>query len=171
MKRFIGVILILSLLLSACNKDSKNESSQEDKTEDSPTTNQQDENKSETKETNVNEVELKEFASSLYEANKRSEIEHFDDLTTDNVKSVINRQFHGANTENSKNYEKSVSNARIFQQLDDSNRYLVTLEVKYTNHKKKNITWLQKTVDLKIKGGKVDEFQEIGSREIFNEQD
>lgn len=76
-----------------------------------------------------------------------------------------------ANTENSKDFEKSVSNTKIYQSLDDENDYIVTLEVKYTNHKEKDITWLQKTLNFKMKNGKIDDFQEIGEREIFDDQD
>lgn len=170
MKRMIGIVAIILLFTTACGTNDKNEKADEDQSEHNKTTNQHT-NQSETTDNDINEVELQEFASSLYEANKRSEVEHFEELTTDNVKSVINRQFQGANTENSKDYDKSVSNARIYQSLDDKDRYIVTLETKGTNHKEKNITWLQKTIELKTKGGKVDEFQEIGSRQIYDEQD
>lgn len=170
MKRIISFMVICVFVLSACGFKGTNQQNEDNKSETKAPTTQQN-NKSETKETNIDEVELQEFASSLYEANKRSDIEHFEELTTDNVKSVINRQFQGANTENSKDYEKSVSNTKIYQSLDDKNRYIVTLETKDTDHKKKDITWLQKTIEFKIKGGKIDEFQEIGSREIYDEQD
>lgn len=167
MKKFFSVIILSVIVLTACNTNNKN-TDEIDDTKKADTTQQ---NKSETKNTNVDEIELQEFASSWYEANKRSDIEHFDELASDNIKSVINRQFMSANTENSKDFEKSVSNTKIYQSLDDENDYIVTLEVKYTNHKEKDITWLQKTLNFKMKNGKIDDFQEIGEREIFNDQD
>lgn len=167
MKKFFSVIILSVIVLTACNTNNKN-TDEIDDTKKADTTQQ---NKSETKNTDVDEIELQEFASSWYEANKRSDIEHFDELASDNIKSVINRQFMSANTENSKDFEKSVSNTKIYQSLDDENDYIVTLEVKYTNHKEKDITWLQKTLNFKMKNGKIDDFQEIGEREIFNDQD
>lgn len=167
MKKFFTVIILSVIVLTACNTNNKN-TDEIDDTKKADTTQQ---NKSETKNTDVDEIELQEFASSWYEANKRSDIEHFDELASDNIKSVINRQFMSANTENSKDFEKSVSNTKIYQSLDDENDYIVTLEVKYTNHKEKDITWLQKTLNFKMKNGKIDDFQEIGEREIFNDQD
>lgn len=167
MKKFFSVIILSVIVLTACNTNNKN-TDEIDDTKKADTTQQ---NKSETKNTDVDEIELQEFASSWYEANKRSDIEHFDELASDNIKSVINRQFMSANTENSKDFEKSVSNTKIYQSLDDENNYIVTLEVKYTNHKEKDITWLQKTLNFKMKNGKIDDFQEIGEREIFNDQD
>lgn len=167
MKKFFSVIILSVIVLTACNTNNKN-TDEIDDTKKADTTQQ---NKSETKNTDVDEIELQEFAASWYEANKRSDIEHFDELASDNIKSVINRQFMSANTENSKDFEKSVSNTKIYQSLDDENDYIVTLEVKYTNHKEKDITWLQKTLNFKMKNGKIDDFQEIGEREIFNDQD
>lgn len=167
MKKFFSVIILSVIVLTACNTNNKN-TDEIDDTKKADTTQQ---NKSENKNTDVDEIELQEFASSWYEANKRSDIEHFDELASDNIKSVINRQFMSANTENSKDFEKSVSNTKIYQSLDDENDYIVTLEVKYTNHKEKDITWLQKTLNFKMKNGKIDDFQEIGEREIFNDQD
>lgn len=167
MKKFFSVIILSVIVLTACNTNNKN-TDEIDDTKKADTTQQ---NKSETKNTDVDEIGLQEFASSWYEANKRSDIEHFDELASDNIKSVINRQFMSANTENSKDFEKSVSNTNIYQSLDDENDYIVTLEVKYTNHKEKDITWLQKTLNFKMKNGKIDDFQEIGEREIFNDQD
>ncbi|MBO0385351.1 MULTISPECIES: hypothetical protein [Staphylococcus] len=167
MKKFFSVIILSVIVLTACNTNNKN-TDEIDDTKKADTTQQ---NKSETKNTDVDEIGLQEFASSWYEANKRSDIEHFDELASDNIKSVINRQFMSANTENSKDFEKSVSNTKIYQSLDDENDYIVTLEVKYTNHKEKDITWLQKTLNFKMKNGKIDDFQEIGEREIFNDQD
>lgn len=167
MKKFFSVIILSVIVLTACNTNNKN-TDEIDDTKKADTTQQ---NKSETKNTDVDEIELQEFASSWYEANKRSDIEHFDELASDNIKSVINRQFMSANTENSKDFEKSVSNTKIYQSLDDENDYIVTLEVKYKNHKEKDITWLQKTLNFKMKNGKIDDFQEIGEREIFNDQD
>lgn len=167
MKKFFSVIILSVIVLTACNTNNKN-TDEIDDTKKADTTQQ---NESETKNTDVDEIGLQEFASSWYEANKRSDIEHFDELASDNIKSVINRQFMSANTENSKDFEKSVSNTKIYQSLDDENDYIVTLEVKYTNHKEKDITWLQKTLNFKMKNGKIDDFQEIGEREIFNDQD
>ncbi|MCH4334937.1 hypothetical protein [Staphylococcus haemolyticus] len=167
MKKIFSVIILSVIVLTACNTNNKN-TDEIDDTKKADTTQQ---NKSETKNTDVDEIGLQEFASSWYEANKRSDIEHFDELASDNIKSVINRQFMSANTENSKDFEKSVSNTKIYQSLDDENDYIVTLEVKYTNHKEKDITWLQKTLNFKMKNGKIDDFQEIGEREIFNDQD
>ncbi|MBK3976005.1 hypothetical protein [Staphylococcus aureus] len=76
-----------------------------------------------------------------------------------------------ANTENSKDFEKSVSNTKIYQSLDDENDYIVTLNVKYTNHKEKNITLLKKTLNFKMKNGKINDFTETGEKEIFDDQD
>lgn len=170
MKKVFSFLILSVILLSACSTNDDNSDKKEKSRNDDSITQQQ-ENKTETKNTDVSEVELQEFASSWYEANKRSDIEHFDELASDNIKSVINRQFMSANTENSKDFEKSVSNTKIYQSLDDENDYIVTLEVKYTNHKEKDITWLQKTLNFKMKNGKIDDFQEIGEREIFNDQD
>jgi hypothetical protein len=166
-KKFFSVIILSVIVLTACNTNNKN-TDEIDDTKKADTTQQ---NKSETKNTDVDEIELQEFASSWYEANKRSDIEHFDELASDNIKSVINRQFMSANTENSKDFEKSVSNTKIYQSLDDENDYIVTLEVKYTNHKEKDIYLVTKTLNFKMKNGKIDDFQEIGEREIFNDQD
>lgn len=167
MKKFFSVIILSVIVLTACNTNNKN-TDEIDDTKKADTTQQ---NKSETKNTDVDEIELQEFASSWYEANKRSDIEHFDELASDNIKSVINRQFMSANTENSKDFEKSVSNTKIYQSLDDENDYIVTLNVKYTNHKEKNITLLKKTLNFKMKNGKINDFTETGEKEIFDDQD
>lgn len=167
MKKIIILLISTFFMLTACStSDSSDEKENNNSTENQTSQT----NINETKDNDISEIKLQEFASSLYEANKRSDIEHFDELTDDNIKSVINRRFMGANTENSKDYEKSVSNTKIYQSLNDENDYVVTLEVKYTNHKEKNITWLKKTLNFKIKAGKIIDFREIGEKEIFNEE-
>ncbi|MBJ8255340.1 hypothetical protein JGZ08_12870 [Staphylococcus pseudintermedius] len=47
----------------------------------------------------------------------------------------------------------------------------MTLETKARDKKEKRMIWLQKTVQLKIKDGKINDFSEIGEKQIFNEQD
>lgn len=167
MKKLLGFLIITLFVLSACS--SNEDTTQKDNVSKQSETKQ--ENVNETKNTNISEVELQEFASSLYEADKKSDIEHFDELTDDNIKSVINRHFMSANTENSKDFEKSVSNTKIYQSLDNENDYIVTLELKSKNHKEKDITWVQDTINFKTKNGKIVDFEEIGEREIFNDQD
>lgn len=167
MKKLLGFLIVTLFVLSACS--SNDDTTQKDNVSKQSETKQ--ENVNETKNSNISEVELQEFASSLYEADKKSDIEHFDELTDDNIKTVINRHFMSENTENSKDFEKSVSNTKIYQSLDNENDYIVTLELKSTNHKEKDITWVQDTINFKTKNGKIVDFEEIGEREIFNDQD
>lgn len=170
MKKLITILAVGMLVLTACSggNDDKQSKSTHTKSESKTKT------KSETKSsnTNVNENELKEFALGIYQANKISEIDHIKTLPTDNIRNSINRQFQSGDFSKSNRFSKTATNARAFKDVDDDNRYLVTLETKTKDNKKHKVIWLQKTVQFKTnKNGKVNDFEEIGSREIFNEQD
>ncbi|EGQ3717860.1 hypothetical protein O0I16_10795 [Staphylococcus pseudintermedius] len=163
MKKILIGIALSVLVLSACSND-KQESNSTDNTK------QESSSAKGLEQSNVNEEHLKEFTESLYEADKREDVQHLD-IANDNVKTIINRQFQGANFENSDRYDQTASNVRLFKSVDDKSRYIVTLETKARDKKEKRMTWLQKTVQLKLKNGKINDFAEIGEKQIFNEQD
>ncbi len=163
MKKILIGIALSVLVLSACSND-KQESNSTDNTK------QESSSAKGSEQSNVNEEHLKEFTESLYEADKREDVQHLD-IANDNVKTIINRQFQGANFENSDRFDQTASNVRLFKSVDDKNRYIVTLETKARDKKEKRMTWLQKTVQLKMKNSKIDDFTEIGEKQIFNEQD
>lgn len=165
MKRLIALISVSLLVLTACS--TSNEDSKESKDSDSTNETQ---TKAKAKPT-INEGDLKEFAESIYEADERKDIAHLKSIASDNVQGIINRQFQGANFKNSDRYDKTASNVKLYKNVDTNNTYLATMEVKTRDTKAKKMVWLQKTLEFKIKNGKVNEFQEIGDREIFNEQD
>ncbi|EJG5091356.1 hypothetical protein NAC43_002398 [Staphylococcus pseudintermedius] len=164
MKKILIGIAISILVLSACSNDKQGSKGTDESTK------QESSSAKGSEQSKVNEEHLKEFTESLYEADKREDVQHLD-IANDNVKTIINRQFQGANFENSDRYDQTASNVRLFQSVDDKNRYIVTLETKARDKKEKRMIWLQKTVQLKIKDGKINDFSEIGEKQIFNEQD
>ena len=89
MKKLLVFVIFTLFVLSACSPN--DDTTQKDNVSKQSETKQ--ENVNETKNSNISEVELQEFASSLYEADKKSDIEHFDELTDDNIKTVINRHY------------------------------------------------------------------------------
>ncbi|MCE5819732.1 hypothetical protein JL767_12270 [Staphylococcus pseudintermedius] len=164
MKKILIGIAISMLVLSACSNDNQDSKGTDESTK------QESSSSKGSEQSNVNEEYLKEFTESLYEANKREDVQHLD-IANDNVKTIINRQFQAANFEKSDRYDQAASNVRLFKSVDDKNRYIVTLETKARDKKEKRMIWLQKTVQLKIKDGKINDFSEIGEKQIFNEQD
>lgn len=167
MKKFLGLIIAALLLLTACGGNDNNNETKEKKS-DTKTTNTTTE-KRKSKPT-INEDKLKDFTKSLYDAEKKNDIEYLDEIAGNNVKSIINRQFQRADMSKNEDYDRTASNVKLYKNIDDSNRYIATLEIKTRDTKEKKQTWLQKNVELTIKDGKVSQFEEVGSREIFGEQ-
>lgn|SRR5699024_617700 len=170
MKKIIAIVSVALIVLSACgtsDKESKQESKSDNEKSQSKT-----EQSAKAKQTNsINKKHLKEFVRSIYQADKLEDVEHVDTLLTDDVQTIVYRQFQSASQEDNKNYEKSTSNPKLYKGTDDDNTYLATLEVKIKNNKNKETSWKQKTMQVKTKGNKVSQIEEIGERDIFNEQD
>ncbi|HDK5687938.1 TPA: hypothetical protein PTC43_001428, partial [Staphylococcus pseudintermedius] len=120
MKKILIGIAISMLVLSACSNDNQDSKGTDESTK------QESSSSKGSEQSNVNEEHLKEFTESLYEANKREDVQHLD-IANDNVKTIINRQFQAANFEKSDRYDQAASNVRLFKSVDDKNRYIVTL--------------------------------------------
>lgn len=166
MKRLVTLIIATLLILTACGSNGDNNSEKE-KTKSSDTTTSE---KAKSKPV-INEDKLKDFAKSIYDADSKKDIQYLDELADDNVKSILTRQFQRADLSKSKDFDRTASNVKLYKKVDDSNRYIATLEVKTRDTKEKKQTWLQKTLEFTIKDGKVNQFEEIGSRAIYGEQD
>ncbi|HBC4702390.1 TPA: hypothetical protein KES57_002695 [Staphylococcus aureus] len=167
MKRLITLIIAMFLILTACSSNNDDNNSDKSETKSSSTTTSE---KAKSKPV-INEDKLKDFAKSVYDADTKNDIQYLDELADDNVKSILTRQFQRADLSKSKNADRTAGNVKLYKKTDDSNRYLATLEVKTRDTKEKKQTWLQKTLEFRIKDGKVNQFEEIGSRAIYDEQD
>lgn len=167
MKKIIAIVSVALIVLSACSTSEEKETKPSSEKAQAKT--EQDTNSS--KSNDINEKELEEFVRSMYQADKREDVEHADTLLTDDVQTIVYRQFQSASQEDNKNYQKSTSNPKLYKGVDDENTYLATLEVKIKNNKTKDTSWKQKTMKLKTKDNKVSEIEQVGERDIFDEQD
>ncbi|MDS0998460.1 hypothetical protein [Staphylococcus epidermidis] len=169
MKKLLTLIIATFLVLTACSSSSDDNNSESEKSETkSSSTTTSDKSKSKPV---INEDKLKDFAKSIYDADTKKDIQYLDELADDNVKSILTRKFQRADLSKSKDFDRTAGNVKLYKKVDDSNRYLATLEVKTRDTKEKQQTWLQKTLEFRIKDGKVNQFEEVGSRDIYNEQD
>lgn len=171
MKKVIVFLSVAVVLLSACgnDKDSKESTKTETKNQ-SEKTEQSTKKDTAKSDSSINEEKLQEFVMSLYQADKIEDVRHADTLLTNNVQSIVYRQFQSASQDNAKNLEKSVSKPKLYKGVEDDKTYLATTEIKVKNRKSKDISWKQKTMKIDIKGNKVSGIEQVGEREIFNAQ-
>lgn len=171
MKKIIAVVSVALIVLSACSTSEEKDTKEATKSDSEKAQAKTEKDTKSSNSNTINEKELEEFVRSMYQADKQEDVEHADSLLTDDVQTIVYRQFQSASQEDNKNYQKSTSNPKLYKGVDDEDTYLATLEVKVKNNKTKDTSWKQKTMQLKTKDNKVSEIEQVGERDIFDKQD
>ncbi|WP_239701614.1 hypothetical protein [Mammaliicoccus sp. D-M17] len=175
MKKLIA-LLCISLLLVACQNDDKSES--DNKQESVKHSNVENESKKpnekvhENKATNkkIDKDKIKRFVESVYAANKVEEVDYLEEIANKKIQQVMYRQFMSEDFSKQDRYMKSVSNVKLFVDDNNDRNMLVSLEFKTKDTKEKKMSWQEKVVKIDIQNNKISNYEEIGSRPIYETQ-
>lgn len=172
MKKLI-ILIFVSVLLVACqNKETSDNSSEkkEVKQTKTDTTKTKSVSNDKTENESIDKEKIKGFVESVYEANKVEDIEYLEEIANKDIQQVMYRQFMSADFSKQKRYTKSVSNVKVFVNSENEKNMLVSLEFKTKDTKDKKMSWQEKVVKINIQNNKISNYEEIGSRPIYETQ-